>query len=116
MISNLEELSLLAAVLTKTGSVSELVQLLNGETLKPVVDQDRPFAHTLLQEALSHSADSSEIAQAARALLNLDDSDNEPSYDDRAWSLFLKSATDPAARKTCIDSIDAALTKFPGHR
>lgn len=113
MISHPEELSLLAAVLVKTGGTADLVALLQGESLKSVTEQDRPHADTLLLLAIESDPASADNEKVISQMLQGEDG---ASQDDRVWSLLVKFATTPESRQERIEQIDAVLSKQPQHR
>jgi len=113
VISHPEELSLLAAVLVKTGSTSDLVALLQGESLKPVTEQDRPHADTLLLLAIANDPPSADNEKIVSKML---EGEAGASQDDRVWSLLVKFATTAESRQERIEQIDAILSRQPQHR
>jgi len=113
MVSNPEELSLLAAVLTKTGATSELVALLQGESLKSVAAQDPQHADTLLLTAIESDPGS---AESQKVLSQMLEGEEGVSQDDRVWSLLVSSATTPESRQQRVQQIDSILAQEPQHR
>ncbi|KAK5951571.1 hypothetical protein OHC33_007249 [Knufia fluminis] len=116
MVSNPEELSLLAAVLVKTGSTSELVSLLQGTSLKSVTEQDRPHADSLLLMAVESNPEFPESENILSQMLTSSEAEAEVLEDDRVWSLFVKSAIASESRRKRIEQLDTILTKQPRHR
>lgn len=116
MISNPEELSLLAAVLVKTDASSELVALLQGESLKSVVQQDPPHADTLLLLAIESDPASPNNEKIVNQMLTPDEGVPEASQDDRMWSIFVRSATTLESRRKRTEQVGAILAKQPQHR
>ena len=113
MISNSEELSLLAAILITTNATADLVALLRGEALRSVTEQDWLHVDTLLLTAVENGLGS---ADAEKILGRMLDGEAGPSRDDRVWSLLVGSSTIPESRHTRLEQIDSMLTKEPQHR